>query len=91
MQRAGEAVQAGDEREVRIAQRAPNQVRGVRRHVPALMVDVNGHVQPHELLHGLGIVPHHVREVRRPVQTRVGGDERPILERSPVDRRAHCG
>lgn len=73
VERSGEAVHTGGEREVGIGQGRADEVGRVGRYVAALVVRVDGQVEPHEL-DELGIVvAEHRREVVRPVLARVHG------------------
>mmetsp|Transcript_28783 Transcript_28783/g.73343 ORF Transcript_28783/g.73343 Transcript_28783/m.73343 type:complete len:234 (+) Transcript_28783:392-1093(+) len=60
VQRARQPVEARREGEVGVRQRGAHQVRGVRRHVAALVVRVDGLVQAGQLVRALAVVPHHV-------------------------------
>mmetsp|Transcript_7093 Transcript_7093/g.17492 ORF Transcript_7093/g.17492 Transcript_7093/m.17492 type:complete len:376 (-) Transcript_7093:100-1227(-) len=85
---AGHACRKG---EVRVRERAAHEVRGVRAHVAALVVAVDGLVQPHQLQRPLRVKPHHVRQVGRPVQLRVRLDQVAAVVGPPVDQRRDRG
>uniref|UniRef100_A0A182Q2B9 Uncharacterized protein n=1 Tax=Anopheles farauti TaxID=69004 RepID=A0A182Q2B9_9DIPT len=71
VQRTGETVHAGRERQVRVAQGRPDQMDRVRRHVATLVVAVDRQVQAHQLRELLVLVAEHLGEVGRPVLLRV--------------------
>uniref|UniRef100_A0A2M4C5E3 Putative secreted protein n=1 Tax=Anopheles marajoara TaxID=58244 RepID=A0A2M4C5E3_9DIPT len=71
VQRTGETVHTGRERQVRIAQGRSDQMDGVRGHIATLVVTVDGEVQAHQLGELLVLVAQHLGEVGRPILLRV--------------------
>ena len=89
VERAGEAVHAGGEREVRVRECRADEVHGVRRDVAALVVRVDDEVEAHELLELRRVEAEHVRKVGSPVERLVGADDVARVVLVAVDVRGH--
>ena len=72
MQRTGQGIHAGTERQVRIAEHRSDQVGGMRRAIASFVVGVNGEEQAHVFLESFVVKAEHVREIPSPIQRNVG-------------------
>mmetsp|Transcript_4007 Transcript_4007/g.12435 ORF Transcript_4007/g.12435 Transcript_4007/m.12435 type:complete len:248 (+) Transcript_4007:259-1002(+) len=71
---AGQRVETGDVRQVRIAQRRADEMRGVSGRVAALVVGVDRQVKTHQFVETFVFVAQHTAEIATVVQTRVLDD-----------------